>query len=770
VWDVSSGERRKTLAGAKGVVRGVAASPDGKRVAASCSGGLVLVWDATSGQNVWTRSEPGPDAMSVNFSPDGKSLAVGYGRYSGSQVGRVKVWDVASGREIKASPGPRGGVNSVAFHPDGKRLAVAGSEVVEIWDLEGTRKLHDLGGHKKWVYCLAYSPDGKWLATGGWDNTVKLWDAATGVVRLTIFAHDGFVQSVAFSPDSRSLATSSDDRSTRLWEVPSGRRLATFHGHTDFVQTVAFRPDGSEVATGSADGSIRFWSLRTSRPVVVAHTGWVERLAFRRDGLRVLSEAGNYRTDALPTLGWNPFTGELDATLTGVRFESLPADYVRGPLGYAERFQKGRFDLTSPDGRRIAQIGAGDASQAARSKEYSASSVVVRDARTAEILHTLTGHSMDVVAMAFSPDGRRLATASFDRTVKLWDMETGQEVLTLRGHTAGVVSVAFGPDGNQIVTGGIDFTARVWNATPVTSSLTAEHDARYRKKIETLEQLKATTDDVRRAEILAGSGQWSMASAALARAVEKEPGKLPLRYMLIDALLQSGDTSRIGSACDAMLKQFGSTDGPLQARNVADFCRLARLAVTAPEKRQAVHDMALPLGEARPAADRTLLSLVESGDLAAYRAAAGKLLARFRKASDPNTLNNAAWLCIYAPDAVADLTLPVLMAEAALAGYPGAQKRYALNTLGAALYRAGRVDEAIARLDESVKASGGGVPQDWVFLAMAHRKKGHAEEARRWLEKTRAAVKPDPEVPILLREAEALLNQATAPARRRDRS
>jgi WD40 repeat protein len=178
VWDVSSGERRKTLAGARGIVHGVAGSPDGERVAASCSGGLVLVWDVTSGQNVWTRSEPGLDTMSVNFSSDGKSLAVGYGFYSGSQVGRVKVWDVASGQETKAFPGPRGGVNHVAFHPDGKRLAVAGSEVVEIWDLEGARKLHDLGGHKKWVYCLAYSPDGKWLATGGWDNTVKLWDAA----------------------------------------------------------------------------------------------------------------------------------------------------------------------------------------------------------------------------------------------------------------------------------------------------------------------------------------------------------------------------------------------------------------------------------------------------------------------------------------------------------------------------------------------------------------------------------------------------------------
>jgi tetratricopeptide (TPR) repeat protein len=162
------------------------------------------------------------------------------------------------------------------------------------------------------------------------------------------------------------------------------------------------------------------------------------------------------------------------------------------------------------------------------------------------------------------------------------------------------------------------------------------------------------------------------------------------------------------------------------------------------------------------------LSLVESGDIPGYRVAAGKILSQSQKATDPNTLNNASWSCTYAPDAVADLTVPVQLAEAALAGYPAEQKRLALNTLGAALYRAGRIDEAIARLDESVKASGGsGTPEDWVFLAMAQHKKGNADEARRWLEKVRAYVNDEKtafsnelvEARFLLREAEALLRE-----------
>jgi len=423
VWDVSSGRRQSILPGATGTVISVAVSPDGKKIAAGCSAGLVLVWDVETRQVAWSGTAPGLYAMSVAFSPDAKTLAVGYGFYNRDSVGQVRLWDAASGAQIKAFDGPRGGVNSVAFHPDGRRLAVAGSEVVEIWDLETTRKLHDLKGHKKWIYCVAYSPDGKWLATGGWDGTVKLRDAATGAEARTLFAHEGYVLSLAFSPDSRNLVTASEDRSTRLWEVPSGQQLAAFHGHTDFVQAAAFRPDGREVGTGSMDGSIRLWDLRTSRPVVVEHTGWVDGLAFRRDGLRVLTRTWLYGTRPEPTKGWNPLTGELDTALAGTNLETLPDEFVIGPGGFFELSRYEQNTVTSPDGKLVAQIGSMVGSrQASRSKEYAVSAVVIRETATGRVVHTLTGHSAEVVSLGFSPDGRRLATASFDRTMKLWDV------------------------------------------------------------------------------------------------------------------------------------------------------------------------------------------------------------------------------------------------------------------------------------------------------------------------------------------------------------
>src|SRR5262249_35728940 len=150
------------------------------------------------------------------------------------------------------------------------------------------------------------------------------------------------------------------------------------------------------------------------------------------------------------TKGWDPDTGEPDPTLTGV----VPAELVDDYFAPSEfPFWVPPPPATSPDGRLLARalLGAGGLPQHNRSRESAHRAVEVLHAATGRLHHTLIGHTADLVGIAFSPDGRRIATASLDRTIKLWDAATGRDVFTIRGHTAGLLALAFSPDGRRIV-------------------------------------------------------------------------------------------------------------------------------------------------------------------------------------------------------------------------------------------------------------------------------------------------------------------------------
>jgi WD40 repeat protein/serine/threonine protein kinase len=514
LWDRETGQRLRSLRGTKHHIWSLAFSPDGTKLAVGgrnspLGSPQVMVLNAKTGAILWSRQEQElPQAMSVVFSPDGTLLAAGFGEYSERRVHSFKLYDSATGQTAATYPGPKGGVNALAFDRTGRHLAVAGSDIVEIWDVVAQRRIHELRGHFQWVYFVAFSPDGKWLATGGWDRTIKLRDAATGEERLTIFAHEGFVLDLAFSPDSRCLASSSEDRSVRLWEIPSGRLIAVFHGHTYFVQTVAFAPDGRELASGGLEGTMKVWDRRKSLPVVIE--GFTTRhrsVWYRRDGGRIVFSMLSPDRSHEITQGWDPSTGEADPTLTGIAPAKLREDYI-GTL-IPDWPGVPPASATSPDGRYHARVLHSDPNifeTGERSKSYVTSAVEVQDAATGSV-RTLIGHTADVIWIAFSPNGKRIATTGYDRTIKLWDTATGREVFTLRGHTAGVELLVFSPDGCRIVSSGLDATARVWDATPLPASVLQAEEVRYWQKLRELKTFKERSEAEERAERLTSPSQ-----------------------------------------------------------------------------------------------------------------------------------------------------------------------------------------------------------------------------------------------------------------------
>ena len=359
-------------------------------------------------------------------------------------------------------------------------------------------------------------------------------------------------------------------------------RTALGGGAREQLGAIAFSPDGHVIATGSGGAifndkgrsTLEYWDRETL----------VGRVWYRRDGHRVITAPMGHEAAGETTKGWDPSTGELDPALTGID-PGKRGDEFLPPAAFPPDWGPPPA-VTSPDGKlivRIPPLGRDGRPMADRSKDYSSNSVEVLDAKSGLVFRTLIGHTADVVGFAFSPDGRRIATASFDRTIKLWDTATGREVFTLRGHTAGLLVVAFSPDGHRLVSGGIDNTARVWDATPQPTEILQAQDARYQRKRMALAEQARAAEDAQLADNLARSGQWSLAAAAFGKFVEQEPDHLWRRRPQILALLEANDVAGARRACEDLMKRSAKrspdADDLIAANNGAWACVLTPDAV-----------------------------------------------------------------------------------------------------------------------------------------------------------------------------------------------
>jgi WD40 repeat protein len=322
----------------------------------------------------------------------------------------------------------------VAFLPDGHRLVSSSSSEIKMWDSEqaaGDLTLED--DHP--VLGLAFSPDGTRLASAGRNGMVRVWDVAAGRSGPPLKGHAGMVWSVAFSPDGAQLASTGSDGTIRLWDAATGRGLKALEIQGGSVRGVAFSRDGHRMAAASGE-VLKAWDTAIGREILSLKKGGVAeisaKVAISPDGA-LLASGGKPGEMKL----WDAATGRAIRTWRTAGLEGL---------------------AFSPDGRYLLYINM--------SGSTDNRSLKVVDLESGSISMRLEGHTASVLAVSFSPDGRRIASAGEDNTVRLWDTSTGQETLTLKGHTATIFAVAFSPDGRRIASAGLDKTIRVWCAAP----------------------------------------------------------------------------------------------------------------------------------------------------------------------------------------------------------------------------------------------------------------------------------------------------------------
>jgi WD40 repeat protein/tRNA A-37 threonylcarbamoyl transferase component Bud32 len=699
VWDADTG---KPLAAFPQFGRLFAISPDGKRLACEQPGGA-KVWDLSGGERgegfrvalAHSFAGHGGPVMSLAFSPSGGMLA------TASADGTLRTWDLDRGQEQATYRGHEGRVAALAFRPDGCALATGGQQPgdVKVWDL--TRPVEyveavSFGPDNRDVAALCFTPDNRELLALGMGGVLRRWDCASGLVteeRELPCSNEWLVPAVTavFSGDGRILAAVSPDdpltREVKVTETASGQLRKVLQGHTVKVWYIACNQDGTHVATAAfgstKDGrfvrEVKVWDTTTGR-VLHEETSFGEHtdcLALSPDGAWLAE--GRRALESVP--GEDVKTGLSTVFLSEVSTTAPPSPRAPDPDGVVVGL------AFSPDGRHLAAA-------------CNSGTVRVWDEAGRALHEQPMQGPPGLSALAFSPDGSRLAGVSRER-VQVWDVASGQDMLFLVGAEPRPKDngfnpmLAWSPDGSRLAASNWNRVVSVWETVdPDSAAVRTDRHQRaaarafawHRTRAESagrsgapfafafhrcrLEALELPNARVRRerADFWVRCGAWDKARADLAATFA---GGIPERadswrdYALL--LMQTDVRSEYERLRSVVLKQFAESDDSAVIR------QLARSSGLTP----------LPSSEA----DHFLRA------------------ARKERAAHPKDVS-------------------------------------ALDYLGLALYRAGQWEEASRCLHESIEAQRNGATPAlaWVTLALVHLRQGQPEQAKPWLAKVDAAI------------------------------
>ncbi len=485
VWRVAQARNAQTLSGHPAGLDRARFSDDGKRLATG-GGGQVRVWDLVAGRSLLALRFRG-DRYREDwaFSPGGSRLALVEDRT------HLTVRDAVDGRVIHAFHEPED-ISEVCFSPDGQRLAAivakpldyreqqAKPATINIWDVETGRRVQtfriDLRPFRK----ITFSHDGRQLAfcTGYGIRTEKpglarIWDLSSGGQVFDCRSYPEGIYALAFSPDDRHVVTAGPDGVANTWDIETAHEIHSLHGNAHVIYEAVFSPDGQTMVTRCDWGVLCLWDVRTGRRIFVLRGGGFMKsgfVSYSADGRRLVTEGfgtlSNREEREREVVVWDAASGQELLTLRGFSKSTIGAAFDPGGERLVAAGGDGKIKVWDVRlAREASDVGSGQEmlEEASRAPSHGPPS--------GHGSLTLWGHDGAVNGVAFSPRGDRLASASDDGTVKIWDA-AGKEVRTLRGHRGRALAVVFSHDGARVASAGEDGTVRLWDADTGRARLT----------------------------------------------------------------------------------------------------------------------------------------------------------------------------------------------------------------------------------------------------------------------------------------------------------
>lgn len=406
-------------------VNAIAFYPSGKIIASASDDRTLKIW-STDGRLITSLIHP-QRLTAIAFSPDGKYLAVASVDYNL----RIYALDMRClmnnshaecTKLLKSIVKHTDVITDVKFSPDSKLIVTASlDKTIKLWQIDGNL-INSWNAHNGWINSIAFSPDGKIIASGGEDNLVKLWRTDNGQLIKTLPGHTARITCVKFSDDGQFIVSGSGDKTIKIWNN-QGELIQTLAAHNDQVNHITFIPHSNILASASADRTIKIWQLDGKLiQTISGHGEPVKAVSFSPDG-KLIASASSDKTIRIWQLKSHP------SAVNHVQDVKFSAD--------SKFFISGGWDGKLTIWRREQNLNASQ-------------------------LITFKAHPEMINAVSISPDGKNLATASVDKTIKIWNWQTQKLVQTLTGHQDRITSISFSPDNQTIASGSADKIIKIW--------------------------------------------------------------------------------------------------------------------------------------------------------------------------------------------------------------------------------------------------------------------------------------------------------------------